>query len=59
MDPEQAVQGLEAQIQMGVNFYRGLGVPQDFAEAVKSFRLAAFNGRSSAQTFLGTCYELG
>lgn len=61
MDPEQeqAVQDLEAQFQMGVNFYWGLGVPQNFTEAVKFFHLAASNGHSSAQTFLGHCYYWG
>ena len=61
MDPEQerVAQDLEEQFQVGVKYYWGLGVPQDFTQAIKFFHLAASNGHSSAQTFLGHCYYWG
>ena len=37
----------------------GDGVLQDYAEAVKWFRLAAEQGNASAQNNLGTMYEVG
>ena len=43
-------------------YYRykfGHGAPQDGAEAVKWYRMAAERGCADAQTNLGVCYELG
>jgi TPR repeat protein len=37
----------------------GQGVPQDYAEAVKWFRLAAEQGEANAQLGLGVMYGLG
>ena len=37
----------------------GKGVPQDYAEAVKWYRLAADQGKASAQYNLGVMYERG
>jgi uncharacterized protein YjbI with pentapeptide repeats len=37
----------------------GLGVPQDYAEAMKWYRLAAEQGHTNAQSFLGTMYKYG
>jgi uncharacterized protein len=36
-----------------------LGVPQDYAEAAKWYRLAAEQGSASAQNTLGTMYHGG
>jgi TPR repeat protein len=44
---------------LGITHYSGLGVPQDFAEAMKWFRLAADQGNASAQSSLGVGYALG
>ena len=43
----------------GMNYYRGHGVPQDYTEAVKWFRIAAEQGYALAQYFLGICYSDG
>ncbi len=40
-------------------YYEGQGVPQDYAEAVKWFHLAADQGDTSARSFLGYMYENG
>ncbi len=38
---------------------QGLGVPQDYQEAVRWYRLAADQGFTAAQSTLGTMYALG
>lgn len=48
-----------AQYQIGVLYYRGQGVPQDFAEAAKWFRRAAERGDADAQFNLGLLYVDG
>jgi TPR repeat protein len=40
-------------------YRHGQGVPQDYAEAVKWYRLAAEQGNASAQSNLGVMYRLG
>ncbi len=51
---EQAEQGsAAAQFNLGVLYYNGQGVPQDYAEAVKWFRMSAENGHADAQFILG------
>ena len=40
-------------------YARGLGVPQDYAEAVRWYRLAADQGHASAQNNLGVMYGTG
>ena len=40
-------------------YARGLGVPQDYAEAVRWYRLAADQGHASAQVGLGSMYING
>ncbi|MBO7224189.1 MAG: sel1 repeat family protein, partial [Kiritimatiellae bacterium] len=40
-------------------YYNGLGVQQDYAEAVKWFRKAAEQGHAGAQYRLGICYGKG
>ena len=44
---------------LGITYYNGLGVPQDYCEAMKWFRLAASHGFASAQSSLGVGYVLG
>jgi len=48
-----------AQFNLGVLYERGLGVPQDYAEAVKWIRKAANQGYGHAQTNLGWMYQTG
>jgi uncharacterized protein len=49
----------EAQINLGMMYYRGQGVPQDYLEAVTWYRLAAKQGNPFAQLDLGMMYENG
>ena len=48
-----------AQYNLGVMHYDGEGVPQDYAEAVKWFRLAADQGHAWAQHSLGVMHYDG
>lgn len=48
-----------AQYKLGVMYAFGQGVPQDYNEAVKWYRLAAEAGNASAQTNLGIMYSFG
>lgn len=47
------------QLELGVAYWYGRGVVQDYAEAVKWFRLAAEAGDSEAQRGLGNAYWSG
>jgi TPR repeat protein len=47
------------QFNLGMAYLKGMGVPEDPAEAVHWFRKAAEQGHSRAQTLLGYCYEKG
>ena len=47
----------EAQYNLGVMYASGEGVPQDYAEAVRWYRLAAEQGDAGAQSFLGAMYH--
>ncbi len=49
----------EAQINLGMMYYRGEGVSQDYKEAVKWYRLAAKQGNAYAQLNLGMMYDNG
>ena len=49
----------DAQLDIGVRHATGEGVPQDYAEAVRWFRLAAEQGIASAQFNLGFAYGNG
>ena len=49
----------EAQFRLGMHYYFGKGVPQDYVEAAKWFRFAADQGLDHAQFELGTAYEDG
>lgn len=48
-----------AQANLGVMYHTGRGVPQDYVEAVRWYRLAADQGDARAQTSLGEMYEFG
>jgi TPR repeat protein len=48
-----------AQHDLGVMYANGQGVPQDYAEAARWYRLAADQGHASAQNNLGLCYAQG
>lgn len=50
---------LEAQNRLGICYYNGLGVPQNYTEAVQWFRKAAEEGLADAQYYLGKCYYDG
>ena len=46
-----------AQNDLGSLYYAGIGVPQDYAEAIKWNRLAAEQGLAAAQCYLGFAYD--
>lgn len=48
-----------AQYNLGLAYHKGLGVPQDYEEAVKWYRLAAEQGNADAQLSLGFMYDEG
>ena len=55
-----AEQGYDtAQFNLGVQYHKGLGVPQDYKSAVKWYTLSAEQGYSNAQTNLAVMYALG
>jgi uncharacterized protein len=49
----------EAQVKLGFMYVAGEGIPQDYIEALKWFRLAADQGQANAQCFLGPIYFEG
>jgi len=48
-----------AQFSLGLCYYWGSGVAQDYAEAAKWYRKAAEQGNAGAQYNLGVCYTVG
>jgi TPR repeat protein len=48
-----------AQFNLGLAYYHGQGVPQDYVEAVKWYRKAAEQGNAMAQYNLGNAYYYG
>ena len=48
-----------AQLELGVIYYKGEGIPQDKATAIKLFLTAAELGNAEAQNQLGICYLNG
>ena len=44
---------------IGLRYYNGDSVPQDYAKAVDCFRQAAEQGDAVAQYKLGVCYDIG
>jgi uncharacterized protein len=56
----RATQGVAfAQLNVGIMYYSGQGVPQDYGEAAKWYRLAAEQGNATAQGNLGFMYYSG
>ena len=49
----------KAQFNLGVAYGKGEGVPQDYAESMKWYRMAAEQGLAEAQNNLGVAYETG
>ena len=49
----------EAQFNLGICYYNGQGIAQNYAEAIGWFRKAAEQGIASAQFNLGNCYYYG
>jgi len=49
----------EAQLKLGVVYYEGKGVPQDYVKAACWFRKAADQGNADAQGMLGFMYDEG
>src|SRR3974390_2748022 len=49
----------EAQFRLGAHYYSDKGAEQNYADAVKWFRLAADQGLDRAQFVLGKSYETG
>ena len=57
---QQANQGdADAQTNLGIAYANGQGVPQDYVQAVKWFRLAADQGGAKYQYNLGLAYAKG
>ena len=57
---ERAEQGdADAQFDLGLMNSKGEGVPQDYKEAARWFRVAAEQGHPSAQFDLGLTYNVG
>ncbi|GHT32760.1 hypothetical protein AGMMS49592_0010 [Endomicrobiia bacterium] len=55
---KKAEQGFaEAQYNLGVMYYKGEGVKQDYKEAIKWFKKAAEQGHSGAKTALTKILE--
>ena len=55
---DRAVQGdADAQFRHGLRYYAGLGMPQDYVEAMKWFLLAANQEHADAMFHLGEMYE--
>ena len=48
-----------AQAALGIMYYYGLEVPQDYAEAARWYRMAADQGDADAQLLLGIMYSEG
>ena len=48
-----------AQVNLGVLYHNGQGVPQDYQEAMKWYRKAAEQGHPGAQSNLGRLYDNG
>ena len=48
-----------AQLNLGMMYAKGQGVPQDYVQAVNWYRLAADRGYASAQIMLGIMYSKG
>lgn len=49
----------DKQFELGTAYYKGNGVPRDYAEAVKWYRLAADQGQAKSRFMLGVIHERG
>lgn len=49
----------EAQYNLGICYYYGYGIPQNYTQAVHYYRLAGEQGHVDAQNNLGNCYYKG
>ena len=49
----------KAQCNLGIIYYNGKGVPQDYKEAIKWFTKSAEKGDADAQAMVGLCYADG
>ena len=49
----------DARYNLGLMYYNGWGVPQDYKEAAKWYRLGAEQGDADAQNNLGAMYDHG
>ncbi len=58
-EPLAQAGGSAAQYNLGLLYYDGKGVPQDFSEAAKWFERAADQGYTKAQHNLGAVYAVG
>jgi TPR repeat protein len=59
MVPYAAQQGYGAQVSIGGLYRDGQGLPQDYKEAVRWFRMSAVQGDASGQLGLGMMYADG
>ena len=50
---------VDAQFNLGLMYYKGQGVPQDYEEALRWFKEAAEQGDAQAQYCLGLMYHKG
>ena len=57
--PQAEAGDTDAQYNLGLMYYEGEGVPQDYAEAAIWYRRAAQQGVADAQNNLGVMYEDG
>ena len=55
---EQRTKAIE-QYRLGMEFFEGKKVPQDYTQAVYWFKLSAEKGNMNAQFMLGKCYYYG
>lgn len=49
----------QAQFNLGLNYYYGIGVEKSEQEKIKWFKKSAEQGYADAQYWLGICYENG
>lgn len=56
----EAIKGdAKAESKVGVDYYFGRGLPQNYAKAAYWYRLAAHQGFAEAENNLGVAYDLG
>ena len=59
LEAEAAAGDADAQLELGLRYWEGDGVPEDNEEAAKYFRKAAEQGLAEAQTWMGNLLESG